>query len=252
MVVIEIFKTAALNAGASPLSVAGITAGAALAGVFLTLLYNVFTSKIRRRQELEDARIKRAHELEDRKVRRANELEDSQRIRDSDFLYISTQLVLLLEDFAQSCAAVAEDGGVPAEVKAGQQMEIKPGVSLPELSFTGIDGNWKSLPPLIMFMTLELPVLLKDARTVISFFAADAFPGLDDRNVLRVRRDHIVPVGLRAAAIARRLRRACGFYRSPLGLNDWSAVRVMQKARKRAVRESIRDSREANMPDLQP
>lgn len=85
MVVIEIFKTAAASTGAGQLAVAGITAGAALTGVFLTLIYNVFTSKTRRRQELEDGRIKRDHELEDRKVRRANKLEDSQRIRDSDF-----------------------------------------------------------------------------------------------------------------------------------------------------------------------
>lgn len=102
-----------------------------------------------------------------------------------------------------------------------------------------------------MFMTLELPVLLKDVSTELSFAAAYFFPGIDDKNILRVRGDLIVPVGLRAAAIARRLRRACGFTISPLGLNDWSAVRVMQKARKRVVRDRIRYNREANLPDVE-
>jgi len=204
----------------------------ALTGVIITLLFNAWESKRRRKNELEDASIKRR-----------NEFEDAKRIQDSDLFFISTQLIFILEEFAQRCADVAGDPG-ELEIREGKQPRYVPLYNFPTLSFKGIEGNWKSLPPLLMFMTLEIPTILRDVHQQIVQETEHLSPGTDDHNYLRIRGGNITPVGLRAAAVARRLRRKCGFFDSPLSSDHWSAVGVMQRARKLAVRTKIKNNQE--------
>ncbi|CAH0139205.1 hypothetical protein SRABI106_00176 [Rahnella aquatilis] len=196
----------------------------ALAGVIITLLFNALESKRRRKNELEDVSI-----------RRINEFEDAKRIQDSDLCFISTQLIFILEEFAQRCADVAGDQG-ELENREGEESRYVALYPIPALSFNSIEGNWKSIPPLLMFMTLEIPVILQDARQQITQQTEYIFPEIDDHDYLRIRGSHIAPIGLRAAAIARRLRRKSGFFDSPLSNDHWSAVHVMQRVRKRGLR----------------
>lgn len=219
-------------AQATPNSSPYLVGISALTGVIITLLFNAWESKRRRKNELEDASIKRRNEFEDAKI-----------IQDSDLFFISTKLIFILEEFAQRCADVAGDPG-ELENREGEEPRYVPLYNFPILSFDGIEGNWKSLPPLLMFMTLEIPTILRDVQQQIAQETEHLFPGIDDHYYLRIRGGRITPVGLRAAAVARRLRRKCGFFDSPLSSDHWSAVHVMQRVRKLAVRNKIKDNLE--------
>jgi hypothetical protein len=105
------------------------SAGAALVGVGLT---HSFT---RRREEATAAR-KRYDEL----------------------YFIATELVFILERFAQRCTYAAQEGG---SYDGDGKTIIE--YTLPEISFSSVSGDWRSLPPHLMYRLIELPVLRQEA-----------------------------------------------------------------------------------------
>lgn len=96
----------------------------------------------------------------------------------SERLFIATELVFLLEQFAEDCARVATDKGKP-----DQQGEHSPAVRPPELTVLDVSGDWRTLPSLIMYRVRELPVLQSEARRDIAAASEHSWPPLSQRNV---------------------------------------------------------------------
>lgn len=76
----------------------------------------------------------------------------------SERLYISTELVFLLERFAQRCAPAAT-----ATVEHDQDGRGEAEFLLPEIDYSPVSGNWRSLPSGLMYRLSELSVLSYEA-----------------------------------------------------------------------------------------
>ncbi|MCH5052206.1 hypothetical protein [Pectobacterium aquaticum] len=181
------------------------------------------------------AREERAHQ---RQLERERIAAEEQRSREHHL--IGTELIFILETFAVNCVNVATDPGMPEENADPRRQEvIVHRYKIPEISFSKVTGNWKVLEPRDMFRVMEIPVMLLDARTSILNKCEQLSYGADSTAILRIRSDNITAVGLRAASVARRLRRLCGFPDSPLSDGEYSTTQVLLNVRKRQVKCAI-------------
>jgi hypothetical protein len=155
-------------------------------------------------------------------TRRREERADAAKL-ESKRLYISTELVFLLEKFAESCADVAADTG---EDNNDPQPIREPTVDYPELSYQDVTGDWKVLQPRIMYSIRELPVLQSEARKAIAYVKEADFPG-DYREYFRERRYQYARLGLKTIIQIRRLRKLAGFPETRLAATFWSAQPVL-------------------------
>jgi hypothetical protein len=155
-------------------------------------------------------------------TRRREERADAAKL-ESERLYISTELVFLLEKFAESCADVAADTG---EDNNDPQPIREPTVDYPELSYQDVTGDWKVLQPRIMYRIRELPVLQSEARKAIAYVKEADFPG-DYREYFRERRYQYARLGLKTIIQIRRLRKLAGFPETRLAATFWSAQPVL-------------------------
>lgn len=76
----------------------------------------------------------------------------------SERLFIATELVFLLERFAQRCAPAAT-----ATVEHDQDGRGEAEFLLPEIDYSPVSGNWRSLPSGLMYRLSELSVLSYEA-----------------------------------------------------------------------------------------
>ncbi|QEW34562.1 hypothetical protein D0N50_22500 (plasmid) [Erwinia billingiae] len=186
-----------------------ITAGAAIAGVMLT---HRFTLK-REKQASED------------KMQRER-------------YFIATELIFLLEQFAEGCASVARDNGLEHE------HAFAPTSSLPELDYSVITGDWRTLPVRRMYQLRELPVLKSESDRTID---ATDFIGPDYDEFFEARQYEYTRLGLKAIILSRRLRKLNGFPDSRLNATPWSVQRVLweewRRERKRRSVQSLLHAR---------
>lgn len=184
-----------------------ITAGAAIAAVMLT---HRFTLK-REKQASED------------KMR-------------GERYFIATELVFLLERFAQQCVLSANESGDYAH---GRFMLEH---NLPEIDYSGVTGDWRSLPHELMYRISELPVLQEEGRKSIGSAFENDTPydvssGLHELNSQSCR------LGLRAVRISRELRRTCGMPDDGLSDHYWSTWRVLAAVRVRIINAELMHAR---------
>ncbi len=195
-----------------------LSAGAALGGVWLTHYF------ARRREE-------RAAEAK----------------LGSERLFIATELVLLLERYAEGCAQVAADDGM---YNAARQSEREPESDYPVLNLTDVSGDWRVLELRHLYRIRELPVLQDEARRAIASAAEIPTPPMHEY-FFRERQYQFARLGLKAAIMAVRLRRAAGLPDTRLAGKEWSAVsvfrEVLRRERLRRAAEAVRD-REWNQP----
>ncbi|ARD61448.1 hypothetical protein Y71_16505 [Kosakonia radicincitans DSM 16656] len=189
-----------------------ITAGAAIAAVMLT---HRFT--LRREKRASDEKLKREQH------------------------FIATELVFLLENFAESCSDVATDAG---ENNDDPEPTREPTVGYPDLSFTNVSGDWQVLDARLMYRIRELIVLQQEAHKAIAFVAdADCFG--QRYEYFRERQYQYARLGLKAIIQVRRLRRVAEFPETRLAISEWSAQRVMwdvwRKARRRRAKEAAEE-----------
>lgn len=112
-------------------------------------------------------------------------------------LFIGTELICLLEHFADQCSDVACDTEPDKE-----NWSVK---DLPLLSLEGIEGDWRSLPSELLFRIRNLPALNREARYVIeSVFRYESPP-----DAAESARYQYARLGLKVLLIAWRLRRIC-------------------------------------------
>lgn len=186
------------------------SAGAALGGVYLTHYF------IRRREE-RAAAAKQA----------------------SERLFIATELIFLLEQFAEDCARVATDKGEP-----DQQGEYSPAVKQPELTALDVSGDWRTLPPLIMYRVRELPVLQSEARRAIAAASEHSWAPYHKEG-FQERQYQYTRLGLKALILSRRLRKLAGLPGTRLDATEWSAQPVLwqvwrQERHRRALEYILR------------
>ena len=74
--------------------------------------------------------------------RHRHELKIAQELLDKERLFIATELIFLLEQFAEGCARMATDCGEP-----DPQGVYTPTENLPELIIKNISGDWGAPPP---------------------------------------------------------------------------------------------------------
>ncbi|HIF4822219.1 TPA: hypothetical protein ACX137_004846 [Serratia marcescens] len=142
----------------------------------------------------------------------------------SERLFIATELVFLLEKFAEGCAQVATDQGEP-----DQQGEYSPAVKPPELTVLDVSGDWRTLPPLIMYRIRELPILQSEARRDIAAAAEHSWAPYHKEG-FQERQYQYARLGLKALLLARRLRKLAGLPDTRLDATGWSAQPVLWKA----------------------
>lgn len=193
-----------------------ITAGAAIAAVMLT---HRFT-------------LKREKQASEEKLNRER-------------YFIATELVFLLEQYAEESARVAADAG-----DDNPQTEREPTVDYPTLTLTAVSGDWRTLSGSLMYRIRQLPVLQNEAmRTIAGKGAFDHPPFYSD--YFRERQYQFARLGVKAVILAMRLRKSVGLPESCLHDTQWSAYnvlwRVWRRERKRRAAEFIRN-KEWNEP----
>ncbi|HDR2863867.1 TPA: hypothetical protein QCK11_003882 [Enterobacter asburiae] len=85
--------------------------------------------------------------------------------RDSERLFIATELVFILERFAQRCISSAEESDGPEKYDQDGYVRIEH--SIPEIDYISVTGDWRALPSDLMYRLSELPVLRQEAARSI-------------------------------------------------------------------------------------
>lgn len=154
--------------------------------------------------------------------------------------FIATELIFMLEQFAQGCARVARDEGEP-----DLQGEYSISVAVPELKMDDITGDWRTLPALIMYRIRELPILLNDAiRYIAGISEYDSPPDYTDS--FRERQYQYARLGLKALILSHRLRKLARLPGTRLDATEWSAQPVLwqvwRNERKRRYEKAKKDA----------
>ena len=139
----------------------------------------------------------------------------------SERLFIATELVFLLEQFAEACAGVATDHGY-----LNQDRITVPETTVPSLSYSAVTGDWRVLPAKLMYNIRELPVIQEEADRAIA--AAEAYPP-DYEGFFEARQYQYTRLGLKAIIQSRRLRQFAGLPDTRLDASPWSAQNVLWK-----------------------
>lgn len=132
--------------------------------------------------------------------------------------FLASELVFLLERFAEANVQPAHDEG---EYEGG---EFKYVVSdRPVLDYGGVTGDWRYLPPVLVYRLRELPALIEHSERIVSETFNNDFP-LDPTEGLFARRYQSAKLGLKALLLALRLRQLCGMPQSRMVTGRFSTV----------------------------
>ncbi|MEQ0277561.1 hypothetical protein [Klebsiella sp. CN_Kp100] len=160
----------------------------------------------------------------------------------SERLFIATELVFLLEQFAEGCTRLATDSG-----EQNPEGEYTPTENLPELIITNISGDWRTLPPRVMYRIYELPVLQNEVRRHVAAFYEHYWEPPNHSRYFRERQFQYARLGLKAVILARRLRKLVSLPGTRLEATEWSAQPVLwgvwRKKRKERTEAEIRRRR---------
>ena len=171
--------------------------------------------------------------------RHRHELKIAQELLDKERLFIATELIFLLEQFAEGCARMATDCGEP-----DPQGVYTPTENLPELIIKNISGDWRALPPPIMYRIHELPVLQNEVRRHLAAYYEQYWEPPYLSPYYRERQFHYARLGIKAVILAQRLRKLVGLPGTRLDATEWSAQlvlsRVWRKKRKERTEAKIR------------
>ena len=155
----------------------------------------------------------------------------------SERLFIATELVFILEQFAEGCARVATDTG-----KRDEQGFMRATENPPQIDFDVITGDWRSLDQKLIYAIRELPVLKVWSDREIA--GMDESEGPPDYIQTSLERQYLYArLGLKAILQARRLRNLAGLPSTRLDATKWSAQptlwKVWRNERKRRAQKHI-------------
>lgn len=170
---------------------------------------------------------------------RRREKEAAAERKASEALFISTELVFMLEQFAEGCASVAKDYGEEIQDGAWQ-----PQISVPSLDYSTITGDWRALPPRLMYKIRELPVLLNESDRIIDSRSSGEY---SNGEFIAERQYQYTRLGIIALLQVIRLRKLVGFPETRLNATSWSAQQVLweewRQERKRRATLAIQHAR---------
>lgn len=139
----------------------------------------------------------------------------------SERLFIATELVFVLERFAEGCAKVATDDG-----ERDKQDFMRAIQTCPELDLNVITGDWRALEPGLTYAIRELPVLKEwSDREIAGMEESDSPP--DYTYTMLERKYLYARLGLKAILQARRLRKLARLPSTRLDATKWSAQPVL-------------------------
>ena len=187
-----------------------LSAGAALGGVLLT-----------------------QHRIDKRERAAAAKKADEER------LFISTELVFVLEKFVEECVQVALDEGAPHRDNEVYYAKIKQ----PELILEGVSGDWRTLPAPNMYRIRELPVLLNEANKYLDDFWLSGWEPPENTAFFQARQYQFARLGIKALILSIRLRRLTGLPPTRLNATQWSAQTVLWKVWRRERKQCAEASR---------
>lgn len=145
--------------------------------------------------------------------------------RQKELFYLTTELVFVLERYAEVCARVASDNGKDDD---SRQPERKSMTDYPELNLADVAGDWRALEFRHMYRIRELPVLQDEALRAIAYAGEIPLPPLHE-DYFRERQYQFARLGIKAVILAVRLRQATGLPGTRLaGNGEWSAVSVFR------------------------
>lgn len=145
--------------------------------------------------------------------------------KESERFYITTELIFILERFAQRCVYAAQESG---EYDQDGRIEIE--YSLPEINYDSVTGDWRSLPPGLMYRLVELPVLCQEGQSLISAAFNEDTP-YDGSSGISELNHNAALLGLKAIRLSRGLRQLCDMPENGLSDQPWSAWCVLFRER---------------------
>lgn len=118
------------------------------------------------------SRVNHRYEREREETAAAERMRHEQQLaednRQKELFYITTELVFMLERYADGCSQVASDDGFRV---APAQSEAEPYADYPELNLRDVSGDWRVLHWRHMYRIRELPVLQDEAHRAIAYAA---------------------------------------------------------------------------------
>lgn len=152
-----------------------------------------------------------------------------------EFFYIATELVFLLEEFAEKCALAAADNGERNQDGITVLTEVAP-----VLDLTRVTGDWRVLPPKLMYRIRELPILLTEADKYVASAYENDHPE-DYSHTFWEMQYQYSRLGLKALFSAIRLRKASGLPPTRLNATSWSVQPMLMKLwRQERSRRTVR------------
>lgn len=145
----------------------------------------------------------------------------------SEHAFIAVDLVFRLERLAEQCADIVRDTGEPEPGSSSD--ELRPVTPFPVFSIDEVKGDWRYLPPLMMYKIHELPVRIEEARRYVLYVAEYNQSPPKHLAYFQTRHLQFADIGLRALYISRKLRKLCAMPESRLIGSEWSAWEILKK-----------------------
>lgn len=158
--------------------------------------------------------------------------------------FIATELVFLLEKFAQNCVSPATDLG-GCDDKGRYFLRH----NLPGFNYSAVTGDWRSLPNSLIYSLSELPVLHEEARRHIESAEENDDP-YDGSLTINAIRSESSRLGMRAIQLSRQLRDICKMPPDELANYSWSAWNVLNKAHLEFINAFVKQVRAAQQGEV--
>lgn len=141
--------------------------------------------------------------------------------------YLAIRVVIALDRYVESCAAVATDDGL-SQGQRNQQGYLEPQVSLPPAPTFPPDLDWKSIDHELTYRLLSLPNDADAANRMIGFSWENAFPP-DFEEAFEERQYQYAKLGLATFKLTQELRQTYDIGAPQPGA--WNPVEHLTKAK---------------------
>ncbi|MCX3310957.1 hypothetical protein ORN12_18480 [Pantoea vagans] len=150
--------------------------------------------------------------------------------------FIATELVFLLEHFAQACVEPAEEVS-----ELDDEGYITTLHDFPQFDYTTVTGDWRSLPDELIYRLSEFPVKHEEARRRVS---ATKTKMKTTRQIiygdLQTGASHM---GLTALSLSRELRNLCGMPDDKMSEFQWSTWNILDEIYQRSMNSFVKEIR---------
>ncbi|KDA94262.1 hypothetical protein [Pantoea agglomerans] len=173
------------------------------------------------------------------------ERRSSEEKRNRERYFIATEIVFLLERFAQACVEPAEE---PSELD--DEGYITTLHEFPPFDYTTVTGDWRALPDDLIYKLSEFPVKHEEARRRVN----------PTRKKMTSMRDIMFgplqtgasSLGLSALRLSRELRVLCGMPEDEMSEFEWSTWNVLEGIHHRSIDSFLKEIRSDRQSEAEP